>query len=67
MSWKSKPKKTDCNCRRRVRGNPKYGNGPCYHDMRDQRRAVVERIAGKRLAQRWLVAARLRELDDVDA
>lgn len=60
-----KSKRSSCNCRRRTHGNPKVGDGICYHSG-ESRTAVVERIRGKRLARRWLEAARARRLDDVD-
>lgn len=62
--WNSKPKKSGCNCRGRVHGNPKLGGGVCHLGVRPSAR---QRIAGKRLARRWLAAARARALDDVDA
>lgn len=64
--WNSKPKKTGCNCRARTHGNPKTSNGSCY-GYGDQRPAVAQRIAGKRLTARWLAAVRARQdLNDVD-
>jgi hypothetical protein len=63
--WNSKPKKTDCGCSGHTNGNPKISHGPCYGY--GQRPAVRQRIAGKRLAARWLAAARARHLADVDA
>lgn len=47
-----KPKKKTCDCRRRVRGNPKLSTGPCYGGY-CVREAVRERIAGKKAARRW--------------
>lgn len=58
--WNSKPKKSDCGCSGHTNGNPKIGHGPCY-GYGDQRPAVRERIAGKRLVRRWLEAR-----DDLD-
>jgi len=61
--WNSKPKKTDCGCSGHTNGNPKIGNGPCY-GYGDQRPAVRERIAGKRLVRRWLATPREQDIDD---
>jgi hypothetical protein len=61
--WNSKPKKSDCDCRGRTHGNPKWGNGPCYgYGMR---KTVVSRINAKRLERAWLEALRGgSEVDD---
>ena len=45
-------KKTDCVCRARTRGNPKYSHGICYHSG-GLRPAVAERVKGKRLVREW--------------
>lgn len=47
-----KLKKTTCDCRRRKRGNPKVGTGPCY-GYGCMRAAVRDRIEGKREVRRW--------------
>lgn len=50
--WNSKPKRHGHDCRNRRHGNPKLGNGPCrWSCSGDQRDAVVERIAGKKVAK----------------
>lgn len=41
-----------CDCRHRHHGNPKVGNGVCAMSM-GWRKAVVERIAGKRYCRSW--------------
>lgn len=61
--WNSKPKKSDCGCSGHTNGNPKIGHGPCY-GYGDQRPAVRERIAGKRLAHRWLTALEVNDVDE---
>jgi hypothetical protein len=48
-----KPKKRTCDCRRRKRGNPKLGTGPCYGYGCWWRPAVRERIQGKKAVRRW--------------
>jgi hypothetical protein len=52
--WNSKPKKTGHNCRRRMFGNPKVGDGVCWWSK--WRPAVEERINSKRMAQAILDA-----------
>lgn len=53
--WFAKRKGLGCaKCRGRTHGNPKIGSGPCKYGLGGYRDAVVERIAGKRLARRWL-------------
>lgn len=44
--------KRDCSCTSRTPGNPKYGNGICYHSGSVNPR-VRERIDGKRLCRAW--------------
>jgi hypothetical protein len=61
--WNSKPKKSGHDCRGRAHGNPKVGGGICRLGVRP---AVRTRITNKRLANRWLAAARARTLDDID-
>lgn len=61
--WNSKPKKSDCGCSSHTNGNPKIGHGPCY-GYGDQRPAVRERIAGKRLARLWLTALEVNDVDE---
>lgn len=61
--WNSKPKKSDCRCSGHTHGNPKIGNGPCY-GYADQRPAVRERIAGKRLVRCWLSARCINDVDE---
>lgn len=59
--YNSKPKKSDCNCRRRKHGNPKVATGICYGF--ELRKAVKERIKSKKLERAWL---RVKDLDDSD-
>lgn len=51
---RTKLKRHDCSCRRSTPGNPKYGHGPCYLDG-NPRRAVRERIEGKKIVREELV------------
>jgi len=61
--WNSKPKKHGHDCRGRTRGNPKIGAGICHLGVRPSAR---ERGRGRRLARRWLAAARTGTIDAVD-
>lgn len=51
-------------CRGRTHGNPKVGNGLCARGDGKYRAAVVQRIVGRRVARRWLVAVNLDDVDD---
>jgi len=61
--WDSKPKKRGHDCRGRTHGNPKVGAGLCHLGVRPSAR---ERVRGRRLARRCLVASRSGTVDDVD-
>jgi hypothetical protein len=61
--WNSKPKKRGHDCRGRTHGNPKIGAGICHLGVRP---SIGERIRGRHLARRWLAAARVGAIDDVD-
>lgn len=57
IGWFAKRKGLGCaKCRGRVHGNPKVACGGCKWAYDKWRPAVVERIAGKRLARLWLRA-----------
>lgn len=63
--WNSKPKKTGHDCRRRMFGNPRVGDGSCW--IGKYRPAVEERIEGKRQASAWCAAFNAGvELDDLE-
>lgn len=61
--WFAKRKGLGCDkCRGRQFGNPKVACGMCkYADK--WRPAVIERITGRRLAKRWLVAQCLEDVE----
>ena len=50
-------------CRGRTHGNPKVGSGICALGNYKYRDAIVQRIAGRRAARRWLAA---KDVDDVE-
>lgn len=54
-------RKRDCGCSGHPHGRPKITRGPCYGC--GLRKAVKERILGKKLVQRWL---RAKDRDDVE-
>lgn len=56
--WNSKPKKSTCDCRRKKKGNPKIGTGPCYA-CGGPRQAVI-----LRREKRQIILAGLEDIDD---
>lgn len=64
--WNSKSRRTAYhNCRRKMFGNPKVGNGICW--WRKYRASTEERIEGKRNAKAFLDAWNAgMDLDDLE-
>ncbi len=51
----SRSRKNSCDCRNKTKGNPKVGDGICrFHiNWGDYRKAVMDRIAGKKYCRQW--------------
>jgi hypothetical protein len=57
-----KPKQRSCKCVKRKHGQPKVTVGICHREDNGYRKAVRERINGKRLERDWS-----REVDPEDS
>lgn len=51
----ARSRKNSCDCRNRMKGNPKVGDGICRWNIHggDYRKAVMERIEGKKYVRNW--------------
>lgn len=67
-AWKfAKGKSLGCHCRRVQRSlSPKIPGSLCHGNGGDYHACVEERIAGKRLAMKWLIELRGAEPDDIE-